>query len=65
MRTVFPLLILERGLRQMDELETTLGPMWFGAEWTEMKRRIKKLATECAQSGRVVANYTGLERHQV
>ena len=54
MRTVFPLPILERALRQMNELENTLGPVWLGTEWIEMKRKIKKLATECAQSGMIM-----------
>ena len=54
MRTIFPLPLLERALRQMDELENTLGPMWLGSEWTEMKRKIKKMATECAQSGMIM-----------
>ena len=54
MRTVFPLPLLERALRQMDELENTLGLVWLGTEWVEMKRRIKKMATECAQLGMIM-----------
>ena len=54
MRTVFPLPLLERALRQMDALENTLGPVWLGTEWVEMKRKIKKMATECAQSSMIM-----------
>ena len=54
MRTVFPLPLLERALRQMDALENTLGHVWLGTEWAEMKRRIKKMVTECAQFGMIM-----------
>ena len=54
MRTIFPLPLLERALRHMNEMENTLGPVWLGTEWLDMKRRIKKMATEWAQSGMIM-----------
>ena len=51
MRNVFPRSVLIRSIQQIENLEATLGQGWFGAEWTERKRRIQRLLQECEEKG--------------